>query len=65
MKIEHIAMYVNDLEKTKNFFEKYFNAKSNLILYVLNNSSFKNFKCRKIKQTYKIKIYNLIACIAY
>ena len=29
MKIEHIAMYVNDLEKAKNFFEKYFNAKSN------------------------------------
>ena len=29
MKIEHIAMYVNDLEKTKDFFEKYFNAKSN------------------------------------
>lgn len=29
MKIEHIAMYVNDLEKAKQFFEKYFNAKSN------------------------------------
>ena len=29
MKIEHVAMYVNDLEKTKNFFIKYFNAKSN------------------------------------
>lgn len=29
MKIEHIAMYVNDLEKTKAFFEKYFAAKSN------------------------------------
>ena len=29
MKIEHIAMYVNDLEKAKDFFEKYFNAKSN------------------------------------
>lgn len=29
IKIEHIAMYVNDLESTKNFFEKYFNAKSN------------------------------------
>ena len=29
MKIEHIAMYVNDLEKTKDFFERYFNAKSN------------------------------------
>lgn len=29
MRIEHIAMYVNDLEKTKIFFEKYFEAKSN------------------------------------
>lgn len=29
MKIEHIAMYVNDLEKTKIFFEKYFGARSN------------------------------------
>lgn len=26
MRIEHIAMYVNDLEKTKDFFVKYFNA---------------------------------------
>ena len=29
MKIEHIALYVNDLEKAKNFFVKYFNGKSN------------------------------------
>ena len=29
MHIEHIAMYVNDLEKTKDFFVKYFNATSN------------------------------------
>lgn len=29
MHIEHIAMYVNDLEKTKHFFETYFNAVSN------------------------------------
>ena len=26
MRIEHIAMYVNNLEKTKSFFVKYFNA---------------------------------------
>ena len=26
MRIDHIAMYVNDLEKTKAFFVKYFNA---------------------------------------
>ncbi len=29
MKIEHIAMYVNNLEETKDFFVKYFDAKSN------------------------------------
>ena len=29
MRIEHVAMYVNDLEKTREFFVKYFNAKSN------------------------------------
>ena len=28
MRIEHIAMYVNDLEGAKDFFEKYFDAKS-------------------------------------
>lgn len=31
MKIEHIAMYVNDLETAKNFFVKYFDAYSNNI----------------------------------
>lgn len=29
MKIEHIAMYVNDLEGAKDFFIQYFNARSN------------------------------------
>ena len=29
MKIEHVALYVNDLEKAKEFFVKYFGAKSN------------------------------------
>lgn len=29
MKINHIAMYVCDLEKIKSFYEKYFSAKSN------------------------------------
>ena len=29
MKIEHIAMYVNDLEASRNFFMKYFGAGSN------------------------------------
>ena len=29
MKIEHIAMYVTDLKRAKEFFEKYFGARSN------------------------------------
>ncbi len=29
MQIEHIAMYVNDLEKAKDFFIRYFDAKAN------------------------------------
>lgn len=29
MRIEHVAMYVNDLEKAKEFFMKYFNATPN------------------------------------
>ena len=33
MRIEHIAMYVNDLEKAKEFFVKYFNAISNEVYH--------------------------------
>lgn len=29
MKIDHVAMYVDNLEKTREFFNKYFSAKSN------------------------------------
>lgn len=29
MRIEHIAMYVNDLDKARDFFVKYLNGKSN------------------------------------
>ena len=29
MKIEHIALYVNDLDGAKEFFETYFDAASN------------------------------------
>ncbi len=29
MRIEHVAIYVRNLEEVKNFFEEYFNAKSN------------------------------------
>lgn len=35
MKIEHVAMYVNNLEETKEFFIKYFNATSNKIYHNL------------------------------
>ena len=33
MKIEHIAMYVNDLEQAKEFFVKYLNGKANKMYY--------------------------------
>lgn len=33
MRIEHIAMYVNDLEATRAFFMKYFHAVSNEIYH--------------------------------
>ena len=33
MKIEHIALYVNDLEKAKDFFTKYFGGKSNYVYH--------------------------------
>ncbi|MDE6034490.1 MAG: VOC family protein [Ruminococcus sp.] len=33
MKIEHVAMYVRDLEMAKNFFVKYFNAVPNNIYH--------------------------------
>lgn len=42
MKIEHIAMYVQDLEKAKDFFMKYFAAKSNAI-YHNPNTDFKSY----------------------
>ena len=42
MKIEHIAMYVNDLEKVKEFFIKYLGAKSNEI-YHNKNTNFKSY----------------------
>ena len=42
MFIEHIAMYVNDLEKTKKFFIKYLGAKSNSI-YHNKKTDFKSY----------------------
>ena len=42
MQIEHIAMYVNDLEKAKDFFIKYFNASSNA-LYHNEQTNFRSY----------------------
>ena len=42
MKIDHIAMYVNDLEKTKEFFVKYLGAKPNE-MYHNKNTNFKSY----------------------
>ena len=36
MKIEHIALYVKDLETARNFFMKYLGAKSNFRSYFLS-----------------------------
>jgi len=42
MKINHVALYVNDLEKMKTFYEKYFNAKSNK-MYHNQNTGLKTY----------------------
>lgn len=42
MRIEHIAMYVSDLEREKAFFEKYFGAKSGG-LYHNKNTGFRSY----------------------
>ena len=42
MKIEHIAMYVNDLEAAKEFFIKYFDAVSNE-MYHNQRTGFKSY----------------------
>ena len=42
MRIEHIAMYVNDLEATKEFFVKYFKATSNEV-YHNKTTDFRSF----------------------
>ncbi len=42
MKIEHIALYVKDLEATKNYYEKYFGARSNQ-MYHNKNTGFKSY----------------------
>ncbi len=42
MKIEHIAMYVNDLESARKFFEQYLGAVSNN-LYYNEKTGFKSY----------------------
>ncbi|MBL1125656.1 glyoxalase [Streptococcus suis] len=42
MKIEHVAIYTQDLEGMRNFFENYFNATSNQ-LYYNPKTSFKSY----------------------
>lgn len=42
MYIEHIAMYVNDLEKAKDFFVRYFGAKANE-LYHNTTTDFRSY----------------------
>lgn len=42
MKIDHIAMYVTDLENTKEFFIRYFGAKSNE-MYHNRHTDFKSY----------------------
>lgn len=42
MKIDHIAMYVNDLEAAKTFFETYFEASANE-LYHNQTTNFKSY----------------------
>jgi lactoylglutathione lyase len=42
MRINHIALYTNDLEKMKEFYEKYFNAKANN-MYHNKTSGLKTF----------------------
>jgi lactoylglutathione lyase len=42
MNINHIALYVNDLEKMKVFYEKYFDAKSNE-MYHNQNTGLKTY----------------------
>ena len=44
MKIEHIAMYVNDLKSAKDFFVKYFGAKTNNG-YHNKNTDFRSYFC--------------------
>lgn len=42
MYIEHIAMYVNDLERVKDFFVRYFGAQANNI-YHNKNTGFRSY----------------------
>lgn len=56
MKIEHIAMYVNDLEKIKDFFVKYFQAISS-DSYHNQNTGFRSYFLR-FKDGARLEIMN-------
>lgn len=43
MKIEHVALYVDNLEATRNFFITYFNAKSNNRYHNVNTGFYSYF----------------------
>ncbi len=42
MRIEHVAIFTQDLEGMRNFFENYFNATSNQLYHNLK-TSFKSY----------------------
>ena len=45
MKIEHIALYVNDLEKARDFFATYFGAEANEVYHNPNTGFRSYFLC--------------------
>ena len=56
MRIEHIAMYVNDLEKAEEFFVKYFHAASNEG-YHNKNTDFRSY-CLSFDDGARLEIIN-------
>ena len=50
MKIEHIAMYVNDLESVRDFFVKYFGAVCNDGYYNSKTGFDRTFFCLMMEQ---------------
>ncbi len=52
LRIEHVAMYVNDLEGAKNFFVKYFGAVAN-DLYFNQKTGFRSYFLSLMEQDWK------------